>query len=57
MPLMRYEDPEGGVHVARSDGSGRWERLCGDPLGPVGIPWEPSGEEARVGRILAPVQP
>ena len=57
MPLMRYLDPEGGVHVARRDGSGRWERLCSDPLGPGGTPWEPSGEEARVERILAPVQP
>jgi len=53
MPLMRYRDPEGGVHIARGDGSGRWERFCGEAFGP----WEPSGEEARVGRILAPVQP
>lgn len=57
MPLMRYRDPEGGVHVARRDGSGRWERLCGDPLGPAETPWSPSGEEARVDRLLAPVQP
>lgn len=53
MPLIRYQDPEGEVHVARGDGSGRWERLRGDPFGQ----WEPSGEEARVGRLLAPVQP
>jgi 2-keto-4-pentenoate hydratase/2-oxohepta-3-ene-1,7-dioic acid hydratase in catechol pathway len=57
MPLMRYRDPEGGVHMARRDGSGRWERLSGDPLGPAGTPWSPSGEEARVDRLLAPVQP
>ncbi|MEB3257661.1 MAG: fumarylacetoacetate hydrolase family protein [Cyanobacteriota bacterium] len=56
MPLMRYEDPEGGVHVARRDGSGRWERLCGDPLGAAATPWEPSGQEAQVARPLAPVQ-
>jgi 2-keto-4-pentenoate hydratase/2-oxohepta-3-ene-1,7-dioic acid hydratase in catechol pathway len=53
MPLLRYLDPEGEVHWARAEGSGPWERLMGDRL----AAWEPSGEEARIARPLAPVQP
>ncbi|MEB3301405.1 MAG: fumarylacetoacetate hydrolase family protein [Cyanobacteriota bacterium] len=53
MPLLRYLDPEGEVHWARAEGSGPWERLRGDRL----AAWEPSGEEARIARLLAPVQP
>lgn len=51
--LMRYVDPEGGVHHALSDGLGHWERISGDLLSA----WEPSGEEARIARLLAPLQP
>ena len=53
MPLIRYRDPEGGVHHAQGDGSGRWERLRGDLLSA----WEPSGEEAHIAQVLAPVEP
>jgi 2-keto-4-pentenoate hydratase/2-oxohepta-3-ene-1,7-dioic acid hydratase in catechol pathway len=52
MPLLRYLDPEGVVHHARGDGNGRWERLRGDLYS-----WEPTGEEARIARLLAPLQP
>ncbi|MFM9073568.1 MAG: fumarylacetoacetate hydrolase family protein [Cyanobium sp.] len=52
MPLMRYVDPEGAVHHARGHGSAGWERLRGDLFS-----WEPTGEEARISRLLAPLQP
>jgi 2-keto-4-pentenoate hydratase/2-oxohepta-3-ene-1,7-dioic acid hydratase in catechol pathway len=53
MVWMRYVDPEGVVHHAQGDGSGRWERLKGDLLSV----WEPTGEDARIARLLAPVEP
>ncbi|MFN9644418.1 MAG: fumarylacetoacetate hydrolase family protein [Cyanobacteriota bacterium] len=61
MALMRYVDPEGVVHHAQQDGAGRWERLrdsgpaAGDGALFAGL--RPSGEEARITRVLAPLQP
>jgi len=71
MAWMRYLDPEGTVQVAvRAGSSGGWERLRaegeGQAPGVRGGAWEgdelfagltPSGEEARIARVLAPVQP
>ena len=71
MALMRYSDPEGGVHLARREGLGRWERLRGgefsrgERLGgqESGLgerlfsDLTPTGEEARIARVLAPLQP
>jgi 2-keto-4-pentenoate hydratase/2-oxohepta-3-ene-1,7-dioic acid hydratase in catechol pathway len=64
MPLMRYVDPEGRVHIARGDGSGRWERMRQAESGGGGGPEAvgdggliPAGEEARIARVLAPVRP
>jgi len=64
MPLMRYLDPEGLVHHARGDGNGRWERL-GAPQSGFGqeqgddllSELRPTGEEARIAKLLAPLQP
>jgi 2-keto-4-pentenoate hydratase/2-oxohepta-3-ene-1,7-dioic acid hydratase in catechol pathway len=64
MPLMRYLDPEGLVHHARGDGNGRWERL-GAPQSGFGqeqgadhfSELSPTGEEARIAKLLAPLQP
>jgi 2-keto-4-pentenoate hydratase/2-oxohepta-3-ene-1,7-dioic acid hydratase in catechol pathway len=71
MALMRYRDPEGWIHLARRDDSGRWERLRGeaDSKGDgragqgAGLGEElfsgliPADEEARIARVLAPLQP
>jgi 2-keto-4-pentenoate hydratase/2-oxohepta-3-ene-1,7-dioic acid hydratase in catechol pathway len=64
MPLMRYVDPEGLVHHARGDGNGRWERLGAPPSGlgqeqgaDLFAELSPTGEEARISRLLAPLQP
>jgi 2-keto-4-pentenoate hydratase/2-oxohepta-3-ene-1,7-dioic acid hydratase in catechol pathway len=69
MAWMRYRDPEGAVQVAMRDGSGRWERWrAGAGSGGEGFGGEsfgaelfanltPTGEEARVARVLAPVEP
>ena len=71
MALMRYRDPEGGVHLARREGSGRWERLRGEGFGSgEGLAGQesglgealfsgltPTGEEARIAQVLAPLQP
>jgi 2-keto-4-pentenoate hydratase/2-oxohepta-3-ene-1,7-dioic acid hydratase in catechol pathway len=64
MPLMRYLDSEGLVHHARGDGNGRWERL-GAPQSGFGqeqgadlfSELSPTGEEARIAKLLAPLQP
>lgn len=62
MPLMRYVDPEGLVHLARGDGNGRWERLA-EPHSAQGpgadlfSELRPTGEGARIARLLAPLQP
>ena len=74
MAWMRYQDPEGAVHVARREGSGPWERLRGEGAG-AGSGWpvgegsgqepgadlfsglRPTGEAARIARVLAPVRP
>ncbi|MEB3242009.1 MAG: fumarylacetoacetate hydrolase family protein [Cyanobacteriota bacterium] len=53
MPLIRYVDPEGRVCHARGVGDGRWERISGDLF----TPGEPTGEEARLARLLAPLEP
>lgn len=61
MALMRYLDPEGVAHHAQQDASGRWERLhdagsaAADAALFAGL--GPSGEEARIARVLAPVRP
>jgi 2-keto-4-pentenoate hydratase/2-oxohepta-3-ene-1,7-dioic acid hydratase in catechol pathway len=69
MAWMRYVDPEGAARVAMGDGAGRWERLrkgdatTGERSAGEGsaadlfADWEPTGEEARVARVLAPVEP
>jgi len=62
MPLLRYQDPAGAVHHARGDGNGRWERL-GAPQSGHGqgadlfSELRPTGEEARIAKLLAPLQP
>lgn len=53
MPIFRYEDPEGLVHHGRLHADDSRERLQGDLF--AGL--RPSGEAARVGRLLAPLEP
>ncbi|MFM1798991.1 MAG: hypothetical protein RLZZ117_1269 [Cyanobacteriota bacterium] len=69
MAWMRYVDPEGAARVAMGDGAGRWERMrkgdatTGERSAGEGsaadlfADWKPTGEEARVARVLAPVEP
>jgi len=89
MAFMRYVDPEGCVHLAKREASGRWERLRGAGFGAgeglgrkdscfgealggqafrtgqglEGLASDllagltPAGEEARIARVLAPLQP
>jgi 2-keto-4-pentenoate hydratase/2-oxohepta-3-ene-1,7-dioic acid hydratase in catechol pathway len=61
---MRYEDPEGRVHLAGRDGAGRWERFR-KSSGEEGVErgaellegLTPAEEEARNARVLAPLRP
>lgn len=55
MQIARYSDPEGQVHHALLHADGSQERLEGNPLAGDGL--RPSGEAARIGQLLAPVQP
>jgi 2-keto-4-pentenoate hydratase/2-oxohepta-3-ene-1,7-dioic acid hydratase in catechol pathway len=58
MQIARYRDPEGAVHHALLQADGRLERLLGQGLEELGsgAGLQPSGEEARVAQLLAPVQ-
>ena len=53
MALFRYADPEGVVHHALLHGDGSRERLEGDLFSVQ----RPSGEPARMARLLAPLEP
>jgi len=53
MKLLRYLDPEGKIHHARQHSPSEAERLDGDPH--AGL--TPTGETARVHKLLAPVVP
>ena len=53
MKLLRYADPEGAVHFAAERPDGSRERLEGRLFGP----FTPTGEPARVAKLLAPVEP
>lgn len=53
MPFLRFRDPHGGEHHGLIHADGSIERLLGSPLGDC----RPSGEEARVACLLAPVEP
>ena len=58
MQLLRYRDPGGTIRYGQLHGDGRREELLGDPLapeGPEGL--RPSGREAVVAQLLAPVAP
>ena len=53
MKLVRYADSDGAIHHAVLHADGRPERLLGDLFDdPV-----PSGEPARIARLLAPLEP
>lgn len=53
MPILRYVDPDGAVHHGRLHPDGSRERLLGNPA--TGL--IPSGEAARVERLLSPIEP
>jgi len=53
MKLLRYLDPEGHIHYGEQKSADHSERLAGDPF--TGL--TPTGEPARVQKILAPVAP
>ena len=58
MRIQRYRSPEGGIAYGQLHDDGRCERLVGDPFGPEGAaPLRPSGEEAVIAQLLAPVAP
>ena len=53
MKILRYADPESVVHHAIHHPDGRFERLAGSILDGI----TPTGEEARIGKWLAPIEP
>jgi 2-keto-4-pentenoate hydratase/2-oxohepta-3-ene-1,7-dioic acid hydratase in catechol pathway len=53
MKLLRYLDPEGNIHYGRYQSDSEIERLAGDPFSTL----TPTGEAARVQKVLAPIQP
>ena len=56
MKIARYRDPDGAVQFAQVHDDGRHERLISNPLEPDGTV-RPSGEEARIAHLLAPLEP
>jgi 2-keto-4-pentenoate hydratase/2-oxohepta-3-ene-1,7-dioic acid hydratase in catechol pathway len=58
MRIQRYRGPEGQIAYGQLHDDGRCERLVGDPFGPGGAAGlQPSGEEAVIAQLLAPVAP
>jgi 2-keto-4-pentenoate hydratase/2-oxohepta-3-ene-1,7-dioic acid hydratase in catechol pathway len=58
MRIQRYRSPEGAIAYGQRHDDGRCERLVGDPFGPEGAAGlRPSGEEAVIAQLLAPVAP
>lgn len=53
MKIIRYADPDSGIHYAIQHSGGRFERLVGSIFDRL----EPSGEDARMAKVLAPVVP
>jgi len=53
MPIFRYADPLGDIHHGLLHADGSRERLEGDLFSGQ----RPSGEVARVARLLAPLEP
>jgi 2-keto-4-pentenoate hydratase/2-oxohepta-3-ene-1,7-dioic acid hydratase in catechol pathway len=55
MQIQRYIDATGAIHYAQrhGEGEGRWERLDGSGWGD----WHPSGQEAQMVTLLAPLEP
>jgi 2-keto-4-pentenoate hydratase/2-oxohepta-3-ene-1,7-dioic acid hydratase in catechol pathway len=53
MRIIRFEDNSGIVHYGRDGGDGQVEVLRGDPFSSL----TPSGEQAEVRRLLAPIEP
>lgn len=53
MKIIRYRDPEGKIHYGRQTSKETAERLDGDPY--AGL--IPTGEAARVDKLLAPIEP
>jgi 2-keto-4-pentenoate hydratase/2-oxohepta-3-ene-1,7-dioic acid hydratase in catechol pathway len=53
MKILRYLDPEGNIRYGDQKSPDQVERLEGDPFSGL----TPTGEGARVARVLAPVSP
>lgn len=53
MKLLRYLDPEGCIHFGKQTPDTQFERLAGDPFTQL----LPTGEAARIQKVLAPIQP
>jgi 2-keto-4-pentenoate hydratase/2-oxohepta-3-ene-1,7-dioic acid hydratase in catechol pathway len=58
MRIQRYRSQAGAIAYGQLHDDGRCERLVGDPFGPEGAAGlRPSGEEALIAQLLAPVAP
>jgi 2-keto-4-pentenoate hydratase/2-oxohepta-3-ene-1,7-dioic acid hydratase in catechol pathway len=53
MQIIRFEDPEGRIYFGSRTDPGGVERLAGDPV----AGFSPTGEQAEIVRLLAPVAP
>ncbi len=58
MQLLRYRDLSGVIRYGQQHGDGRREELLGDPFASEGLEvLRPSGREAQVAQLLAPLEP
>jgi len=58
MRILRYRDRQGACRYAQLHDDGRCESLLGQLFGPDGQPGlRPSGQEAEVAQLLAPLEP